>query len=157
MSAVAVPFCRAAQPVAILTAVLHQDIYFITCCGVHWCTTGVAKAGSWSRLSSISRILQELWEGDRRGSNPRPSEPQSAHPCFQVLPNVAESAYLSRFICWWLPAVSGCCALSGVKVVSAPPLYAVLVEGVVLPPLEAQGPQEGESWLGGYSAYHWGA
>jgi hypothetical protein len=28
-------------------------------------------------------------KGDRRGSNPRPSEPQSADTCFQVLPDVA--------------------------------------------------------------------
>jgi hypothetical protein len=31
-------------------------------------------------------------EGDRRDSNPRPSEPQSADTCFQALPDVAESA-----------------------------------------------------------------
>jgi hypothetical protein len=53
--------------------------------------------------------------GDRRGSNPRPSEPQSADTCFQALPHVAEPAYLSRFYSWWLPSVSGCCALSGVR------------------------------------------
>src|SRR5829696_3578988 len=65
-------------------------------------------------------------EGDRRGSNPRPPlEPQSADSCFWALLDVAESAYLRRFPCWGLPVVSGCCALSGVKVVSAPPSWAV--------------------------------
>ena len=34
-------------------------------------------------------------KGDRRGSNPRPSEPQSAVIRFWALPYVAESAYLS--------------------------------------------------------------
>src|SRR5215207_8845000 len=55
-------------------------------------------------------------KGDRQSSNPRPSlEPQSADSCFQELPDVAESAYLNRFPCWWLPEVSRCCALSGVR------------------------------------------
>jgi hypothetical protein len=54
-------------------------------------------------------------EGDRRGSNPQPSEPQSADSRFQVLLNVAESAYLSLFLCWWFPDVSGCSVLSGVS------------------------------------------
>jgi len=40
---------------------------------------------------------------------------QSADTCFQALPDVAESAYLSRFLRWGLPTVSGCCALSGVR------------------------------------------
>jgi hypothetical protein len=35
-----------------------------------------------------------------------------------VLSDVAESAYLKRFTCWWSPTVSRCCMLSGVKVVS---------------------------------------
>jgi len=43
------------------------------------------------------------------------SEPQSADTCFQVLPEVAKSPYISRFHCWWLPAVSACCALGGVS------------------------------------------
>jgi hypothetical protein len=41
--------------------------------------------------------------------------PQSADTCFSVLPYVAESAYLRRFICWRLPAVSARCALGGVR------------------------------------------
>src|SRR5918997_4491990 len=54
--------------------------------------------------------------GDRRGSNPRPSlEPQSDDICFQLLPEVAESAYLSRSLCSRLPDVSGCSALGGVR------------------------------------------
>src|SRR5918994_2808557 len=48
--------------------------------------------------------------------HPRPSlEPQSADIRFWVLPNIAESAYLSRSLCWWLPDVSACNALSGVR------------------------------------------
>jgi hypothetical protein len=59
--------------------------------------------------------------GDRGGSNPRPSqEPQSSDYCFQVSPSVAESAYLSRFSCSRLPAAMACCALSSVRMVSAP-------------------------------------
>jgi hypothetical protein len=55
-------------------------------------------------------------EGDRRGSNPRPSlEPHSADPCFQALSYVAEAAVLSRFLCSQLHAVSTCCVLSGVR------------------------------------------
>jgi hypothetical protein len=34
-------------------------------------------------------------KGDRRGSNPRPSEPQSADICFWALLEIAENAYLS--------------------------------------------------------------
>ena len=63
----------------------------------------------WEIRSVVSK------EGDRRGSNPRPSEPQSSVIGFWALPGVAESAYLSRFHCWWLPTVSVCCALSGVR------------------------------------------
>jgi hypothetical protein len=36
-----------------------------------------------------------IQEGDRRDSNPRPSEPQSAVIGFWALSDVAESAYLS--------------------------------------------------------------
>jgi hypothetical protein len=37
--------------------------------------------------------LQEVQEGDRRGSNPRPSlEPHSADTCFYALPYIAETA-----------------------------------------------------------------
>ena len=54
-------------------------------------------------------------EGDRRASNPRPSEPQSADTGFWVLPDVEKSAYLKCLHCWRLPAVSGCSALSGVS------------------------------------------
>jgi hypothetical protein len=39
--------------------------------------------------------LSGIRQGDRRGSNPRPSEPQSAVIRFWALPYVAESAYLS--------------------------------------------------------------
>ena len=35
-------------------------------------------------------FVQSTREGDRRGSNPRPSEPQSADTRFQALPYVAE-------------------------------------------------------------------
>jgi hypothetical protein len=48
-------------------------------------------------------------------TNPRPSEPQSADIRFWALPNVAETAYLSCFLCSRLPAVSRCCALGGVR------------------------------------------
>jgi hypothetical protein len=44
--------------------------------------------------STASGVLFCKQEGDRRGSNPRPSEPQSADPCFQALPYVAETACL---------------------------------------------------------------
>jgi hypothetical protein len=71
-----------------------------------------------------SAYLSGICEGDRRGSNPRPSEPQSADTCFRVLPIVAESAYLGRFICWWLPVVSGWYALSGVSSGVNAPSYA---------------------------------
>jgi hypothetical protein len=54
-------------------------------------------------------------KGDRRGSNPRLSEPQSADSCFWVLLCVAQSACISRFLCSRLPTVSAYCALSGVK------------------------------------------
>jgi hypothetical protein len=54
-------------------------------------------------------------EGDRRGSNPRPSEPQSTNICFSTLRKVAESAYLERFLCRLLPTVSACCAPGGVS------------------------------------------
>jgi hypothetical protein len=54
-------------------------------------------------------------EGDRRGSNPRPSEPQSADIGCHALLYVAESAYLSLFVCARLPAVAACCALGGVN------------------------------------------
>jgi DNA-directed RNA polymerase specialized sigma24 family protein len=74
-------------------------------------TSGIENLGWW--LTTV--VGRVCLKGDRRGSNPRPSEPQSADMCFSVLPNIAESAYLSQFVRWYLPAVSGCCALSGVK------------------------------------------
>jgi hypothetical protein len=46
---------------------------------------------------------------------PRQLSWNHADPCSCMLPYVAESAYLSRFPCWQLPAVSRYCALSGVK------------------------------------------
>src|SRR5215208_5980340 len=63
----------------------------------------------------LSAAYEPVREGDRRDSNPRPSEPQSADTCFQVLPHVAESAYISLFLCSRLPAVSACSVLSGVS------------------------------------------
>ena len=66
-------------------------------------------------LSAYSAYLCGIQQGDRRGSNPRPPEPHSADMCFQVLPHVAESASISLFLCSRLPAVSGCCVLSGVS------------------------------------------
>ena len=64
-----------------------------------WSLSG-AKAVSNSRsgrtealfFSAYSAYLCGIREGDRRDSNPRPSEPQSADSCFQVLLDVAESA-----------------------------------------------------------------
>src|ERR687890_58700 len=56
-----------------------------------------------------------MYKGDRRDSNPRPSEPQSADIRFLVLPPVAQSPYLSRFLCSGLHTVSAYCALSGVR------------------------------------------
>jgi hypothetical protein len=67
------------------------------------------------KLSTNSPYLWEMLGGDRRDSNPRPSEPQSADLDFWALPFIAKSAYLTRFLCWWLPTVPGCCALSGVR------------------------------------------
>jgi hypothetical protein len=49
--------------------------------------------------SAYPAYLCGIWEGDRRDSNPRPSEPQSADTCFYALLYVAELAYLSRFLC----------------------------------------------------------
>jgi hypothetical protein len=66
-------------------------------------------------FSAYSAYIWGIWEGDRRDSNPRPSEPQSADTCFWAFPDVAQSPYLSPFPYWWLPAVSACCALSGVR------------------------------------------
>src|SRR5215213_2056295 len=49
-------------------------------------------------------VRTNLCESDRRGSNPRPPEPQSAGTCFHVLPTVSESAYVSLFFAWDRPA-----------------------------------------------------
>ena len=43
------------------------------------------------------------------------SEPQSLKKCFRALLDVAETAYLSQFLCWWLPDVSASSALGGVR------------------------------------------
>jgi hypothetical protein len=59
--------------------------------------------------------LGDTQERDRRGSNPRPPEPQSDVVGFWVLRDVAKPAYLSRFDCWRLRAVAECCALGGVR------------------------------------------
>ncbi len=61
--------------------------------------------------------LERVTDGDR--TRHLLIESQSADACFQLLPDVAEIPYLSRFLCWWLPAVSGFSALSGAKVVSS--------------------------------------
>ena len=85
-----------------------------------WCQKApVTKSG----LSPFCRfrIDKRKWESDRRGSNPPPSEPQSADTCYCRLPIVAGIAYLSRFPCSRLPGASACCVLSGVRSgVSAP-------------------------------------
>src|SRR5829696_1229608 len=65
--------------------------------------------------SRYPAYLCGMMKGDRRDSNPRPSEPQSAVTRFCRLPTVAKTGYLSRFLCWRLPPVSACCALSGVN------------------------------------------
>src|ERR671916_3302850 len=83
---------------------------------LHESTSGSATGRSrsitcWRRSACKGCVYVE---GDRPGSNPRPSlEPQSADIRFQRLLYVAESAYLSRFPCWWLPDVAACSALSG--------------------------------------------
>ena len=61
------------------------------------------------------RAFGGIQEGDRRDSNPCSAEPQSANACFSILPYGAEWAYLSSFLCWRLPVVSACSALSGVR------------------------------------------
>jgi hypothetical protein len=83
---------------------------------------GPGYAGTEARLISANpAYLCGRSEGDRRGSNPRPSlEPQSLKGRCGVLPDVAETAYLSRLHCSGLSAVSECCTLGGVKVVSIP-------------------------------------
>jgi len=48
--------------------------------------------------------------------------PQSADPCFRMLPDVVKIAYPSGFLCWALSIVSGCWALSGVRMVSRTPI-----------------------------------
>jgi hypothetical protein len=53
--------------------------------------------------------------GDRRGSNPLPSQPQSADNGFYALLRVAGSAYLSTLLCWRLRAVSASCPLGSVS------------------------------------------
>ena len=63
----------------------------------------------------FSALLRTKNGGDRRGSNPHPSEPQSDDICCHGLPCVAKSAYLSRIVCWRLPTVAACCALGGVS------------------------------------------
>jgi hypothetical protein len=91
---------------------LHERKRLPAASGVNWpsfppCDTSLLRRFG---LSMGNR------RGCRRGSNPRPSqEPQSADTCFQVLPYVAESAYLGTFLCSRLPAVSTCCVLSGVR------------------------------------------
>jgi hypothetical protein len=76
----------------------------------------------WCQSSQSSRpglllfpiLAENLREGDRRGSNPRPSEPQSADSCFQGLLDVAESAYLSQLPllevarCFWVLRAEWC-------------------------------------------------
>jgi hypothetical protein len=54
-------------------------------------------------------------ESDRQDSNPLPSEPQSADIGCSALLWVAESAYLSPFLCSRLRAIAACCALGGVS------------------------------------------
>ena len=49
------------------------------------------------------------------GGTRSPSEPQSVDLCFQVLPQVARTAYLGRCPCARLRFVSVCCALGGVR------------------------------------------
>jgi hypothetical protein len=78
--------------------------------------TGVLLGSPEYPLPTFFPVLQELWEGDQQGSNPRPSlEPQSAVPCCGVLPFVAESAQISRFTCLRLPTVPAGCAHGGVS------------------------------------------
>src|SRR5215218_582862 len=55
-------------------------------------------------------------DGRSNGTDPRPpQESQSADIGCHGLPGVAQTTYLSGSLCWWLPAVSGYCALSGVN------------------------------------------
>jgi hypothetical protein len=65
--------------------------------------------------SIFSIYLCGIQKGDRRGSNPRPSEPQSDVMGFSVLQQVAKTAYLSCFLCSRLRTVAACCALGGVR------------------------------------------
>ena len=43
------------------------------------------------------------------------SEPQSDDIRFWVLQGVAQTAYLSGFLCWWLRTVAARCVLGGVN------------------------------------------
>jgi hypothetical protein len=63
------------------------------------------------RFSRISR-------GDRRGSNPRPSGPQSAEVCCSGLRGFANSLYVRHFLFPGLPGIAGHCVRGGVRVVS---------------------------------------
>src|SRR5215203_4071415 len=66
-------------------------------------------------IFTFSAYLCGIRKGDRRDSNPRPSEPQSDDTYLLALPDVSETAYLSRFLCSRLPAVAACFALGGVR------------------------------------------
>jgi len=54
---------------------------------------------AFAMVSEWYRDERQLQSDDRSdGTHSRPSEPQSADACFSMLPNIAESAYLSRFL-----------------------------------------------------------
>jgi hypothetical protein len=84
----------------VLTGQLEQEMVELSpngepvaesCC----CQSSGSVAGGFSSFLQ----LREFQEGDRRGSNPRSSEPQSADSCFSALPGVAEIACLSLYLC----------------------------------------------------------
>src|SRR3712207_2586598 len=89
------------------TARLEMDIALESnqCPRCYCCLTAATAHSYGNRQPSFTC----KWEGDRRGSNPRPSlVPQSDDFRFRVLLDVAQSAYLSQFSllavahCFWV-------------------------------------------------------
>src|ERR671917_161713 len=84
-----------------------------------YCAPGGVRVVPTERILAAVSLVDKAYlahlcvmrEGDRRDSNPRPSEPQSADISFWALPGVAESAYLSELLCSGLHVDSAYCAL----------------------------------------------
>jgi hypothetical protein len=92
--------------------VLHRIAFPVV---PEWCQTSQIQTPEHTPVPRIRLTYAGLKRGDRRGSNPRPSEPQSLKGCCKGSHRLANPAYVGCFLSSALFRVAPYCVPGGVR------------------------------------------